>query len=503
MSERRSFFNRSSLYIHSGVLRQDQVEAAFANLFARLREAFPNDSDYKKSTAEVNVVCDTKGNLFGVTYAYLNSERVYNILAELNPDGTELVEYYPDPNWKPPTFRPYVPPAKGSKNWGDLMEEEEYEEEQERIRQGLAPTPKPVPQAPMLTRKLDPIARLPEVRYSRDQLLAVARKRREDDLEPYVQTAGKYMGTDVDEKSTHALEIEIAKDLAKGRKEAKAADLAAEAKKVVNALIQINTMKALFAEEEQALNAEFEIVSYKGKELTREDQTRILELQQLVDAYAVRKAEYPTILTDIRRFGALKVLRSFVLTPPEEEDPRQLCCRTAPNWITEDILHIYFDKFNTDPRVYQETVNKVKTNIKYPQIRVTENRAKKDFEGNPQKMVYVTYSRHPDHISDAAFALQMRRKFTIEIPEEKKSAQLIFSHWRISQAQSESGERRSYNRPPPQRTSQQGGRPQSARPAGAPSARPGPPPTAKPGLPLPGAPVTTGRTWRTVAAQKK
>lgn len=558
MSKSNPFLNRSTLYITSGVLRQDQVTAAFGAAFTQIRAAYPDDPEISKATYEVNVVSDTRGKLFGVAYVWVASEKVYNILIGLNPDGTERVGTFPDPEWKEPSAEELAVihseerqqrieeltaaraaelqrrakareqraierrrRAAGKFSWADISEEEDDEEtrreedkaeeardkaEEERDRkEAMTPVSVPkytpyVPTAPMLTRKLDPIVRLPAIKHTADQVLAVARELREKNLTPFVQEAGKYIDYDPDSAK---LEEDIALTLQRGGREVSDEDINYEVKRVRDALIQIRDMRALFIAEEKALVAE--------TTLTTEATPENAEKLRIIENYKRLQAEYPEILTDVPRFGHMDRQRSFTVMPSPDEDPRTLCCRTAPNWITEDLMHVYFDKFNTDKRVYEKKVHGKQQRIRYPLIRVNENPGRLDFEGLPQKMVYVTFSESPDHQSDAPFCLQMRRKFTVEadviVDDETvhKTAQLIFSHWRYGQkgVPGEGGHAPSGGR------GGRGGYASGGRGRPPPSPQRGPPPArAQPsggrGLPPPasqvrGAPTLPprGGAWRT------
>lgn len=397
----QAFYNRANLYIQSGVLRQNQVERAFATLFEQLRKAFPNDSDYSKAIFEVNVVVDGKGKLYNFTHGWVSEPKVYNIMVGLNPDGTKRVELKPDPKWTPPPVRkaeaptPKALPKPGAKiSWGDIMEEED--EAAGIVKDVYVPTPK------MIEETLPPIATLPAVEYERDQLLAVARTARETKLTPYIEMAGQHIDADI---TTPGL-----------------------SQKVIAALTQIQSMRTLYAAEQKALNAEFDLVELSGRALSAEEQARLNEVKRTLSEFKVLQSNYPEILDDIPRYGVFSVSRSFISPGSPDLDPATLCCRIAPSWVTEEMMHLYFDKFSTDQRFHEVRVNKTTQRIKHPQIRIKDSPHKMDEDGKPKRLIYVTYSKDIAHISDAAFALQMRRKFTIEGPEGQK-AQLIFGHW--------------------------------------------------------------------------
>lgn len=158
--------NQSNLYIISGVLTQEQVESAFTVFFNKLRETPPysNDPEIKVATFEVNVVTNADGMLFGVTYAWVSSPKIYNIIVGLNPDGSERVREEPDPTW--------VRPTKKEKT-GKFMWADDGDSDDEREGRGEYARP-------MRRIKLDPIATLPAVQYTAKQLEAVGSKLREE-----------------------------------------------------------------------------------------------------------------------------------------------------------------------------------------------------------------------------------------------------------------------------------------------------------------------------------
>lgn len=93
----------------------------------------------------------------GLTFAWFADPALPNIFLGFNPDGSERVESYPDPKWEAPVtdewdeeeeeFDPATFFSKaGTISWADIQEKEEKKKEKQ--------------EAPMLTRKLPPIATL-------------------------------------------------------------------------------------------------------------------------------------------------------------------------------------------------------------------------------------------------------------------------------------------------------------------------------------------------------
>jgi hypothetical protein len=99
----------------------------------------------------------------GLAFVWFADTAFPNIFLGKNPDGSPRIEEYPDPNWVAPpmdnwddeeeeedTFDPSTFfNFKPGKSWADIQEEEEKKEAKKKK-----------PEAPMLTRKLPPIATL-------------------------------------------------------------------------------------------------------------------------------------------------------------------------------------------------------------------------------------------------------------------------------------------------------------------------------------------------------
>jgi hypothetical protein len=151
-------YDTHTLYIRSGFLSQAQVDAAFGVFLAELRDFYKDDAHWgplmNKATFTANVVTNTKGEMFRITFARVSEPAVYYILLGKNPDGSDRFEEYDDPDWTPPTSdRLDVPSSITS--WADICD---FEDEQEEMHQ-----------CPRLTRTYPPIKVLPLMRFSDEQ----------------------------------------------------------------------------------------------------------------------------------------------------------------------------------------------------------------------------------------------------------------------------------------------------------------------------------------------
>jgi hypothetical protein len=151
-------FDNHTLYIRSGFLTQAQVDGAFNVLLQELRDIYANDDEYgplmNKATFIANVVTNTKGDMFRITFVHVSEPAVYYILLGKNPDGSDRFEEYDDPDWTPPTSERREAPS-GMTSWADIAE---FEEEEEAAHNH-----------PKLIKTFPPIAVLPLIQLSAEQ----------------------------------------------------------------------------------------------------------------------------------------------------------------------------------------------------------------------------------------------------------------------------------------------------------------------------------------------
>lgn len=144
------------LFIDSGILDDFQVEVSFQAAIEFLSENY--GEDFSECITHVNVVKNREGVKFGHTYAWVSDLRVYNALLGKNFDGSERVEFYDDPDWKPPEKsyeQAYHEATADTDDWSaGVGLEKEYE-------------------CPQLRNELEPIVTLPAVKYTEDQIKEV------------------------------------------------------------------------------------------------------------------------------------------------------------------------------------------------------------------------------------------------------------------------------------------------------------------------------------------
>jgi len=123
----------------------------------------------------------------------------------------------------------------------------------------------------------------------------------------------------------------------------------------------------------------------------------------------------------------IKIYPSYVTMPGPEVDPSTICCRSSPNWVTVDMIHQVFDKYNTDKYYHDVIIDKKKVRIRYPDVRIRNIERNSDSE-DKKRMIYITFSKLEEHAGDALFALQMCKKVTLK--QGDKECQLAFSLWK-------------------------------------------------------------------------
>ena len=157
-------YDNHTLYVTSGVAREDQlynslkmaVKNGENNLYRetltnhlKLDQHFDIESNltlkelysiYKTNNIKlppkeildceirVNLIVDKEGDYFGFGYVHLTNEKVYWMLLGKNPDGSDRVFEYMDPNWVAPIddLTPEEKKAKYSKmKWYEITDEED------------------------------------------------------------------------------------------------------------------------------------------------------------------------------------------------------------------------------------------------------------------------------------------------------------------------------------------------------------------------------------------
>lgn len=153
------------LFIHSGILEKDQIEACFLSGLKYLQENY--DETFKDCKIEINVVMNKNNEKYGHTYGWVSDKRFYYALIGKNFDGTERFELVPDEEWTEPEKDFSEAMGESSGNWGD---DDEIENLYER---------------PNIKVPLEPILSLPAIKYTEEQKKMIENKSEFGFLEVY------------------------------------------------------------------------------------------------------------------------------------------------------------------------------------------------------------------------------------------------------------------------------------------------------------------------------
>ena len=156
-----------TIFCDTSVATTDQVSSCMKKAIKEAEKVLGYDTNCKY---KVNLIVDKEGKYFGFGYIRVSSPKIYWMLLGRNPDGTERVEEYPDPDWVPPE-NPYeglteeqIAEKNKGKSWVDLAEEEE-----------LLIQPK-------IKKILPPLVTIPGYEYEPDQI-AHLKELEEDNVE--------------------------------------------------------------------------------------------------------------------------------------------------------------------------------------------------------------------------------------------------------------------------------------------------------------------------------
>lgn len=144
------------LFIHSGVLENNQIEECLKDSINFLSENF--DPDFKNTKIEINVVRNKEGKKYGHTYAWVSNDIVFNALIGKDFDGSDRIEMIEDEDWEPPEedYDTAIEAAGGS--WAMMTEiGDKY-------------------RCPLIEKKLEPLVTLPGIKYTEEQELETGSK---------------------------------------------------------------------------------------------------------------------------------------------------------------------------------------------------------------------------------------------------------------------------------------------------------------------------------------
>jgi hypothetical protein len=157
-----------TIFIKTGFASTEQIHEMFAASLEQYQ--LVNNLPNFPCTFIVNRVENRDGETLGMSFVHVSNPEVYYMLLGKNPDGSDRVEYYDDPDWIPkenqeplpisPTFEVR---ATLTTSWSEMMEEEEKYERQVQAQKNQKICPK-------IPRALEPLMRLPPVVYTPEQM---------------------------------------------------------------------------------------------------------------------------------------------------------------------------------------------------------------------------------------------------------------------------------------------------------------------------------------------
>jgi hypothetical protein len=161
----QKYYNNHTLYVDSGAI----PESALLNMIQNgIREIVGNARKEFKLTVnprfKINFKKTKTGTIMGYAYIWVEDPVLYNLLQNLNPDGSKRIETIPDPDWKEPEPKQDTPVKtepiftfKPGMKWSDYAEfDEDEDEELQKIQ-------------PMITRELPNLVNWPEFQYTESE----------------------------------------------------------------------------------------------------------------------------------------------------------------------------------------------------------------------------------------------------------------------------------------------------------------------------------------------
>lgn len=104
--------DNSTLYIHSGVAHQSNIQHVFDTILKKVKEEKLFGDDFE-CDFRINLIKNYDNEYLGYAFVWLSNPVLYYALLGCNVDGTERVEYIQDPDWKPDDK------IVEKKSWGD------------------------------------------------------------------------------------------------------------------------------------------------------------------------------------------------------------------------------------------------------------------------------------------------------------------------------------------------------------------------------------------------
>jgi hypothetical protein len=122
------YYDNHSIYCDSGVATESQISGSLRKAIEEAEKILGHSTNCK---FKINLLVDKEGKYFGFGYIRISDQKIYWMMLGRNPDGTERIEEYPDPDWKPPLRKDEnltsdeILEKNSNKAWFELAEEED------------------------------------------------------------------------------------------------------------------------------------------------------------------------------------------------------------------------------------------------------------------------------------------------------------------------------------------------------------------------------------------
>ena len=118
------YYDEHTLYVDSGAISQKKLETILNHAILPLQNKMTEVGIKLNTKHELKLVVNKEGINLGRAYLWVEDPQLYHILNGRNPDGSERIEEYQDPDWVPREGPADFTIPEGT-NWGDLDEDED------------------------------------------------------------------------------------------------------------------------------------------------------------------------------------------------------------------------------------------------------------------------------------------------------------------------------------------------------------------------------------------
>ena len=109
--------NNSTLYVGTELAHPHQVEKLFTEVIAKAKAMPEIFGANFECDVQINLVRKYTGQYMGYAFVDVDNPKLYYALIGYNVNGTDRVNYVPDPNWIPPTIKSAA--TSTSSDWAD------------------------------------------------------------------------------------------------------------------------------------------------------------------------------------------------------------------------------------------------------------------------------------------------------------------------------------------------------------------------------------------------